>query len=292
MKLVGSSFLLGKIRNMPWKCKNRSNYGSDKNMEKREYVKKGILVVSFGTSHEDTRIKTIDAIEEEIAKAFPQYKLYSAYTSKMIIKKLKQSGTHILNVTEALEQMYKDGITELYVQPTHLINGTENDLMLKDIQEKEHLFEKVKVGAPLLNETEDYKFLVEAVMEQEDVAPDSMIAFMGHGSSHHSNSAYPALAYVFKELGYKNVTLGTVEGYPAFKEMKKELDDSGKKKVTLIPLMIVAGDHAKNDMAGDDEDSWKTKLERDGYEVYCKLQGLGELPKIHELLIKHIEAVM
>ena len=261
-------------------------------MEKREYLKKGILVVSFGTSHEDTRIKTIDAIENEIAKSFPQYKMYSAYTSKMIIKKLKESGKYILNVTEALEQMHKDGIKEVYVQPTHLINGTENDLMLEDIQEKKHLFEKVKVGAPLLNEAEDYKALVEAVMEQEDVAPDSMIAFMGHGSSHHANSAYPALAYVFKELGYKNVALGTVEGYPAFEEMKKELDASGKKKVTLIPLMIVAGDHAKNDMAGDNEDSWKTKLEKDGYEVYCKFQGLGELSRIHELLIKHIEAVM
>lgn len=255
-------------------------------------VKKGILVVSFGTSHEDTRKKTIDVIENEIDKAFPEYAIYRAYTSKMIIKKLKGLGESIFNVSEALEQMKADGITEVFVQPTHIINGVENDLMIEDVKAKEALFNRIEIGAPLLNEVEDYKTLVEAVMENETLRSDEMLILMGHGSSHYANSAYPALAYVFKDLGYENVVLGTVEGYPTFREMKKQLDASGKKKAILLPLMIVAGDHAKNDMAGDEEDSWKTMLEEDGYEVSYKLQGLGELARVQELFIEHLKAVI
>lgn len=254
--------------------------------------KRGILVVSFGTSHEDTRKRTIDAIEKEFSIKFPDYPIYRAYTSKMIIKKLKNLGESIDNVIEALERMKAEGITEVFVQPTHIINGVENDLMIKDIQSRENLFTRIEVGTPLLHSIEDYKMLAHAVMENTEIEEDEILALMGHGSNHYANSAYPALAYVFKDLGYENVVLGTVEGYPAFEEMKKQLEASGKKKVVLQPLMIVAGDHAKNDMAGDEKDSWKTRLEKAGYEVMYKLQGLGELPQVQEIFISHLKAVI
>lgn len=276
--------------------KNCRYYNKQKKLtyikEGKEMIKQGILVVSFGTSHKDTREKTIDVIERKIDKAFPECAVYRAYTSKMIIKKLKGLGESIFNVSEALDQMRADGITDVFVQPTHIINGVENDFMIEDVKAKEAIFNRVEIGSPLLSDVEDYKALAEIIMENEAPETDEMLVLMGHGSSHYANAAYPALAYVFKDLGYENVVLGTVEGYPTFEEMKKQLDASDKKKVKLLPLMIVAGDHAKNDMAGDDEDSWKNILEADGYEVRYKLQGLGELTKIQELFIEHLKAVI
>lgn len=254
--------------------------------------KRGILVVSFGTSYEDSRRKTIYAIERKLGSSFPECSIYRAYTSKMIIRKLKRLGVSICNVTEVLEQMKADGITEVFVQPTHIINGVENDLMIEDIKAKESLFERIEIGNPLLDQVADYKILAEAIMESETIKEDEVLALMGHGSSHYANSAYPALAYVFRDLGYENVVLGTVEGYPAFEEMKKQLDALGKKKVILLPLMIVAGEHAKKDMAGDEEDSWKNRLEQSGYEVRYKLQGLGELAKVQELFVNHLKGVI
>lgn len=250
--------------------------------------KKAILVVSFGTSHEDSRKKTIEAIEQKIAEEFKEYKIYRAFTSKMIIKKLAKSGLYIMTVEEALEQMKTDGIEELIVQPTHVINGIENDQMMEDIKTAAKNFQSVAIGRPLLNDTEDYKKLAKAVVEDNPVSEDEILMLMGHGTSHYSNSAYPALEYVFKEMGYSNILVGTVEGYPSFEEAVKQLGKTNKKKVTLLPLMIVAGDHANNDMAGE-EDSWRSRLEQKGYQVACRIKGLGELESVQEQFIEHIK---
>lgn len=250
---------------------------------------KAILVVSFGTSHEDSRKKTIEAIEQKIAEEFTEYKIYRAFTSKMIIKKLGKLGLHIMTVEEALKQMKADGVKEVIVQPTHVINGIENDEMIEDIKAVSKDFDSVVIGKPLLSDTEDYKRLAEAVAEDNPMAEDEILMLMGHGSSHYSNSAYPALEYVFKEMGYANILVGTVEGYPSFEEARKQLEKTNKKKVTLLPLMIVAGDHANHDMAGE-EDSWRSRLEQDGYQVVCRMKGLGELDKVQQQFIEHIRA--
>ena len=252
---------------------------------------KAILVVSFGTSHEDSKKKTIEAIEERIAQEFKEYKIYRAFTSKMIIKKLADSGIAIMTVQEALQQIKADGIRELIVQPTHVINGIENDEMMENIKAVEEEFDSIAVGRPLLNDTKDYKKLAQAVIEDNVLEEDEVLMLMGHGSSHYSNSAYPALEYVFKEMGYSNILVGTVEGYPSFEEAKKQLDKTRKRKVTLLPLMIVAGDHAKNDMAGE-EDSWRSILEQEGYQVSCRMKGLGELCRVQEQFVEHIKAAM
>ena len=252
-------------------------------------MRKGILAVSFGTSHIDTMEKTIDVLEKEIAKTFKEAAVYRAFTSNMIIKKLKRTANmEIQTVGEALEKMASDGIEEVIVQPTHVINGIENDRMLEDVMEHMHLFRKVYVGKPLLSSVEDYKKAIHAVMEKTTISEDEMLVLMGHGTDHHANSAYPTLEYTFHSLGYHQVLVGTVESFPDLRNVMAKLEISGRKKVVLMTFMFVAGDHAKNDMAGE-EDSWKSELEENGYEVRVILKGLGEFEGIRKIFTEHIE---
>lgn len=253
---------------------------------------RGILVVSFGTTHIDTRKKTIEILEQEIAKKFPKDKIYRAWTSKMIIQKVeKQEGIKVYNVKEAMEIMKNDGIQEVWVQPTHIINGIENDLMKEDVLAYQKDFKKIAFGSPLLSEDIDYKALVLAmvnILQANIQESDTAIIFMGHGSTHYSNSTYAALDYRFKEMGYSNIYIGTVEAYPSLDTIIKILEKEKYKKIVLTPLMLVAGDHAKNDMAGE-EDSWKRILENKGYQVECLIKGLGEYIQIREIFINHLK---
>lgn len=254
--------------------------------------KKAILAVSFGTSHRDTLDKTIGAIERNIVECFPEYRLYRAFTSGMILKKLKRKeGLEFYNVKEAMEHMAASGIETVIVQPTHIINGIENDRMLEDLMEYAGRFQKIRVGKPLLSSVDDYKKAIHAVMEEVELAEDETLVLMGHGTDHHANSAYPTLEYTFHLLGYRQVLVGTVEGFPDLQNVLTKLEIAGTRKVVLMPFMIVAGDHAKNDMAGE-EDSWKSELEEAGYEVRTILKGLGELQGIRNLFVEHIEEVM
>lgn len=249
--------------------------------------KKGILVVSFGTSYEETRKKTIGAIEESIQEAFPDYRVYRAFTSGIIKRKLEKEGVRIFDVGEALEQMIKDGVTEeLLVQPTHIINGAEYDKMHEEIEPFTDCFEKIQFGRPLLTDHEDYRELATIIREAFPVNEDEVLVLMGHGSDHHANAAYPAFEYVLKEMEYENILVGTVEGYPSLNEVKKQLAKLPVKKLCLAPMMIVAGDHANNDMIGE-EDSWKCELEDAGYEVRYYLTGLGELEGVQKMFIQH-----
>ena len=229
-------------------------------------AKKGILVVSFGTSHEDTR----------------------AVTSKMILARIeKRDHIHYDNVTEAMERMKKDGITEVIIQPTHVMNGVENDLMKKDVLAYADHFQSVKFGAPLLTTEEDNEYVVKAVADEFSVIKDkeTALVLMGHGTEHYANAVYAALDYRFEDMGYENVIVGTVEGYPEIDQ--KQLGKCGAKKVVIAPFMIVAGDHAKNDMAGEEEDSWKNIISKAGYEVQTVLKGLGEYESIRKLFVEH-----
>ena len=230
-------------------------------------MKKGILIVSFGTSHLDTLEKTIAVIEREAAEKFPRAGVYRAFTSSVIIRKLKRTaGLAVDTVGEALERMAADGVEEVIVQPTHIINGIENDAMMESLMEHMGLFRQIRAGKPLLSTVDDYKKSVHAVMTETELDPDEMLVLMGHGQ----------------------VLVGTVESFPELNNVMARLEISGKKKAVLMPFMLVAGDHAKNDMAGE-EDSWKSRLEEEGYEVRVILKGLGELEGIRKIFLEHIE---
>ena len=249
-----------------------------------------ILAVSFGTSHADTREKTIDRIEEDIQKAYPDDKVYRAWTSKMIIKKIwNRDGVKIFNVKEAMEQMKADGIKNVLVQPTHVINGIENDLMQEDVKAYADAFESISFGTPLLTTEEDNIRVAKAVAEDLQPGKENALVLMGHGTSHYANSVYAALDYRFKDMGYDNIFLGTVEAYPSLVSLMKQVHAYHPKKVTLAPFMIVAGDHAKNDLSSEEEDSWRSQFEKEGFQVECLLKGLGENETIRQIFIDHIE---
>lgn len=257
-------------------------------------MKKGILVVSFGTSHPDTRAVTIDAIENEIRAFCPHLPVYRAWTSKMIIAKLKNTtGETIPTVREALSQMRKDGITDICIQPTHVINGIENDCMKEDASAFSEHFHSISFGAPLISSTEDMREIVRIIGSSfSHLSLSEALVLMGHGSEHYANTVYPALDYMFKEMGYPNIHMGTVEAYPELIHVTELLKKHDVKKVHLAPFMIVAGDHANNDMAGDENSSWKSVFENAGYDVTCHLKGLGEYPEIRNMLIRHLKAVL
>lgn len=263
--------------------------------EKNE--KKGILVVSFGTSYMDTYNKTIKATEDAIAKAYPEYEIRDAFTSSIIINKLKERGNIVKdNPEEALMKMKEEGFTEVIVQPLHVITGIEYEEVVAVVNKfNDGSFEKLELGKPLLynideeEHTNDYADVVEALKPMISMYKDTAVVYMGHGTHHPANASYEVLERTFKDAGMNNVFVGTVEGYPGLDEVIAEVKESGYEKVVLLPFMIVAGDHASNDMAGDEEDSWKTAFKMEGFEVEPKLIGLGELSSIQKIFIGNVE---
>ena len=256
--------------------------------------RKSLYECSFKKSYENTRKRTIDAIERDIADAFPACPAYRAWTSKMIIAKLKKrDGIIIHTVKEAMEQMLLDGITDVIVQPTHVINGIENDQMKADALSFRDRFSSIVFGNPLLTTEEDNQAVVQAVAgEFQDMDQETALVLMGHGTEHYANSVYAALDYRFKDMGHKNIFLGTVEAYPALDSLLRAADSFKPKKIILAPFMIVAGDHAQNDLAGEDPDSWMNRLSSEGYKVTPVLKGLGEYPEIRRILIDHVQQAM
>lgn len=252
-----------------------------------------ILVVSFGTSYNDNRDLTIGAIEEAIAGAFPEYDVRRAFTSQIIIDKLEErDGLEIDNVTEALDRAEVDGIRELIVQPTHLMDGYEYTDLVEELSDYVDRFEKIFIGTPLLTDDADYDAVIAAITEHTASYDDgeTAICFMGHGTEADSNAVYTALQEKLTASGYENYYIGTVEAEPSLEDVIAALQEKGSyTKVVLEPLMVVAGDHANNDMAGEEEDSWKTVLEKEGYEVECILEGLGQIPEIQELYVQHVQ---
>lgn len=271
--------------------KINTHYGGTKTVSKE--TKKAILAVSFGTSHNDTRKITIDAIEKDMQDAFPAYSLYRAWTSKMIIKKVNsRDGVHIYTVKEAMEQMLQDGITDVLIQPTHVINGIENDLMKEDALAFQEQFHSISFGDPLLTSEQDNLAVIDAITSEfKDLTKDEVLVLMGHGTTHYANAIYAALDYTFKDKGYQNIFLGTVEAYPTMESLLKMVHAYQPKKVVLAPFMIVAGDHAKNDMASNEPDSWYSQFKAEGYNVEPILKGLGEYPGIRKLFIEHLKAI-
>ena len=254
-------------------------------------TKKGILVVSFGTSYPETRKVTIEAIENRIKDEYKDYEVRRAFTSGMIINKLKKrDNIFIDNTEEALERMIKDGIEEVYVQTLHIIPGEEYDDIRIAVHKKSKDFKKLTLGRPLLYREKDYREVVEGLRSQISKRQNNhAVVFMGHGSTHHANSCYSQLQYIVDHEGLENVFIANVEGFPELDVILPILKGKGIEEITLMPLMLVAGDHAINDMAGEEEDSWKSILEQEGYKVNIYLRGLGENKYIQDKFIRHLQ---
>lgn len=252
--------------------------------------KKALLVVSFGTTHLDTLEKSIAAIERDMAAAFPDRTLRRAFTSGMILQRLAQRDGLVIDSTEeALERLWAEGYRDVLVQPTHMMNGDEYDKLMTQAYPFAERFACLRFGAPLLTGIRDYQCAADALLScLPDRAEDAAILWMGHGTGHFANAAYALLEYVFHDRGRSDILVGTVEGYPGFPEALRRLKERpGVKRVLLYPLMVVAGDHAKNDLAGDEPDAWRAMLEAEGYAVSCTLRGLGEYPGVRGLFLRH-----
>ena len=252
-------------------------------------MKKAVLVTSFGTSHLDTLEKTIAAIESAISMALPDYTLRRAFTSTIIMKKLKtRDGLEIDDVTQALTRLIQEGYSQVVIQPTHILCGEEYDKLCALAAPFSDKIQ-IAMGTPLLR-TIDQHLALARVIPSLTPAPqgDEAVIFMGHGSPHFANAAYALLQYMLEELGRERTYIGTVEGYPTLEQVIRRLKLQPQiKRVRLLPLMVVAGDHANNDMAGQDEDSWKSILEAQGYQVDCAIAGMGESPAIQALFCDH-----
>ena len=269
-----------------------------------------ILVVSFGTSFNDSRVKDIGGIEKAIAAANPDYSVRRAFTAQIIINHIQaRDGEKIDNVDQALTRAVDNGVKNLLIQPTHLMHGAEYDELVETVNKYADSFETVKISEPLLGEVgadativnEDKQTvakeitnaaLLDAGFESLEKAADEQTAFvfMGHGTSHAAKVTYSQMQTQMNELGYKNVFVGTVEGEPeetSCENVIAAVQEAGYTKVILRPLMVVAGDHANNDMAGDDEDSWKSMFESAGLLVDCQIAGLGRIENVEALYVQH-----
>jgi len=253
--------------------------------------KKGILVVSFGTSYREVEEVSIQACERKIAQSFPEYALRRAFTSSIIRRILQErDGLFIPDTTQALQAMHAEGFTEVIVQPLHIIPGEEyQEKVLQPAQAMAGLFDKLLVGRPLLATINDYKEVVAALQSQLP-APGEFQAhiLMGHGSSHPANACYSCLQLMLYD-SFPRVFVGTVEGYPELTQVIPQLKKQGIREVILSPFMLVAGDHALNDLAGNEEESWKSILEREGFAVSVILKGLGEYPVYQDFFVNRIK---
>ena len=271
-----------------------------------------ILVVSFGTSFNDSRAEDIGGIEKALMKAYPDWSVRRAFTAQIIINHIQaRDGVKIDNMEQALERAVDNGVKNLVIQPTHLMHGAEYDELSDAVKAYEDKFEKVVIAEPLLGQVgadstsvnEDKKAVAEAITHEalkgagykdvKDASSDgTAFVFMGHGTSHAARVTYEQMQAQMDELSYDNVFIGTVEGEPestACEKVIEKIKDAGYKKVILRPLMVVAGDHANNDMAGDDEDSWKSMfLASQAFDkVETQISGLGGIPDVQDLYVSH-----
>ena len=276
-----------------------------------------ILVVSFGTSFNDSRAEDIGGVEKALQAAYPDWSVRRAFTAQIIINHVEaRDSENIDNMQQALDRAVENGVKNLVVQPTHLMHGAEYDEMTEAINGYKDKFESVAIAEPMLGEVgddatvinDDKKAVAQAITDEayKEAGFDSMDAaaeagtafvFMGHGTSHTANVTYDQMQTQMEDLGFKNAFIGTVEGKPedtACDKVIEKVKEAGYKNVVLRPLMVVAGDHANTDMAGDDEDSWKSQFEASGEfdSVDCQIAGLGEVADIQQLYVAHTKAAV
>ena len=260
-----------------------------------EIGEKELLVVSFGTSFNDSRRLTIGAIEKALEEAYPEYSVRRAFTSNIIIDHVnKRDGILIDDLDAGLQRAVDNGVKELVIQPTHLMNGIEYTELSDAVAQYADAFESVKIGAPLLTTDEDFKNVEQALVDWTKEYDDgkTAIVFMGHGTEAESNGVYAKMQELFTADGYANYYVGTVEATPSLDDVLAAVQAGEYERVILEPMMVVAGDHANNDMAGDEDDSWKSTFEKAGYKVECLLRGLGENEAIQQMYVEHAKAVI
>ena len=254
-----------------------------------------ILVVSFGTSFNDSRRMTIGAIESTLAESFPDWSVRRGFTSQIIIDHVKsRDGVAIDNVGEALDRAVNNNVKRLVVVPTHLMNGYEYTDLSDELGTYADAFEQIAISKPLLTSDEDFSAVADAIVSATAEYDDgeTAIVFMGHGTEADSNGVYDKMQSVLAGKGCDNYFIGTVEATPSLDDVLAKVQEGDYKRVILEPLMVVAGDHANNDMAGDEEDSWKTVFSKAGYEVVPVLRGLGELEEIRAIYVAHAQAAL
>ena len=274
-----------------------------------------LLVVSFGTSFNDSRVADIKGIEDALQAAYPDWSVRRAFTAQIIINHIQaRDGEKIDNMTQALDRAVANGVKNLVVQPTHLMHGAEYDEMCEAIEAYKDQFESVSIAEPMLGEVgsdatvinADKEAVAKAItaaavadsgFESVDAAKEAGTAFvfMGHGTAHVAKVTYSQMNTQMQQLGYENVFIGTVEGEPeetACEAVIEAVKAAGYTNVVLRPLMVVAGDHANNDMAGSEEDSWKTMFEAAGFTVDCQIHGLGEIADVQALYVAHTKAAI
>ena len=280
-----------------------------------EIGEKELLVVSFGTSFNDSRVADIKSIEDALQEANPDWSVRRAFTAQIIINHIQaRDGEKIDNMDQALERAVANGVKQLVVQPTHLMHGAEYDEMCAAIDKVRDQFDSVEIAEPLLGEVGDdatvinadkeaaAKAVVAAALEESGyestaAAKDAGVAYvlMGHGTAHVAKVTYSQMATQMAKLGYENVFVGTVEGEPeetSCEAVIEAVKNAGYTTVVLRPLMVVAGDHANNDMAGADDDSWKTMFEAAGFTVNCQISGLGRIADVQALYVAHTKAAI
>ena len=255
-----------------------------------------LLVVSFGTSFADAREKSISAVEDTLAEAFPAYEVRRAFTSGMILKKLRErDGIRIDSVPEAMERLIRDGVQEVVVQPTHVMNGIEYEKMVREVRAYEGPFARLTIGRALLSGERDLDEMIRTVFAADAAAmaaPGTALVYMGHGTGHEANRIYAALQEKLRAAGHGNIFIGTVESAPTVEDVLGEVRRGCFDRVVLLPLMIVAGDHAVHDMAGDGVDSWKNIFLRAGFDTACVLRGLGECLPARRMIADHCAEIM
>ena len=274
-----------------------------------------LLVVSFGTSFNDSRVADIKGIEDALQEAYPDWSVRRAFTAQIIINHIQaRDGEKIDNMTQALDRAVANGVKNLVVQPTHLMHGAEYDEMCEAIEAYKDQFESVSIAEPMLGEVgsdaaainADKEAVAKAItaaavseagFESLEAAKDAGTAFvfMGHGTAHVAKVTYSQMQTQMQNLGYENVFIGTVEGEPeetSAEAVIEAVKAAGYTNVVLRPLMVVAGDHANNDMAGSDDDSWKTVFEAAGFTVDCQIHGLGEIADVQALYVAHTKAAI
>ena len=280
-----------------------------------EIGEKELLVVSFGTSFNDSRVADIKSIEDALQEANPDWSVRRAFTAQIIINHIQaRDGEKIDNMEQALERAIANGVKQLVVQPTHLMHGAEYDEMCAAIDKVRDQFDSVEIAEPMLGEVGNdatvinadkeavAKAVVAAALEESGyestaAAKDAGVAYvlMGHGTAHVAKVTYSQMATQMAELGYENVFVGTVEGEPeetSCEAVIEAVKNAGYTTVVLRPLMVVAGDHANNDMAGADDDSWKTMFEAAGFTVNCQISGLGRIADVQALYVAHTKAAI
>ena len=280
-----------------------------------EIGEKELLVVSFGTSFNDSRVADIKSIEDALQEANPDWSVRRAFTAQIIINHIQaRDGEKIDNMDQALERAVANGVKQLVVQPTHLMHGAEYDEMCDAIDKVRDKFESVEIAEPMLGEVgsdatiinADKEAVAKAVVaaalsesgyESTAAAKEAGVAYvlMGHGTAHVAKVTYSQMATQMDKLGYENVFIGTVEGEPedtSCEAVIAAVKEAGYTTVVLRPLMVVAGDHANNDMAGADEDSWKTMFEAAGLTVNCQISGLGRIADVQALYVAHTKAAI